>query len=577
MQIQARTMQIQARRFQSLPTTGNLVLFLRKGKSLCCPDIQWPKPLTAVAGKALQAFAEGERKEVEVLPWGDGELLLVNDNQPAGLDARDSLRLMGSRALDRARARQLAKFSVALPEASLEEVLALAEGLRFGSYRFTAYKSKPQKFTGPAAIEILVGDALVKPLAAALKAQAELFTHVDLARSLVNTPGSDLVPAAYAEMVRELFAEVPDVGVKIRDYKALVREGFNGLVAVGKGSPHLPHLVTLHYKPAKARKGVRLGLVGKGLTFDTGGISLKPATDMWEMKMDMAGSAAVVGAMLAIAERKLPVEVVAVLCLAENRPSGVAQLPGDIFKAKNGKTVMVDNTDAEGRLVLTDGLWEAGAHKCTHIVDLATLTGAVIRALGPVMTGLFANDDAFAQRIEGIGKQEGEKFWRLPLEAEYREGLDDTVADLKNVSGVAGAITAGLFLQEFVPAGAQWSHWDIAGTAFTDKAWKYYGKGATGWGVKSLVGLAENELEADPALWRRLLHPDDLEQADQAVAGALKDGTSFQVEIRLLHKAGHYVPVQTRGFILRDQHGKPLRIFGVNTSQADRHRAETER
>jgi leucyl aminopeptidase len=234
-----------------------------------------------------------------------------------------------------------------------------------------------------------------------------------------------------------------------------------------------------------------LALVGKGLTFDTGGIDLKPSERMWEMKCDMSGSAAVVGALATIAALQLPIEVIGIVPLAENRPSGKALLPGDIFVAKNGKTVMVDNTDAEGRLVLSDALCEATNLKATHIVDLATLTGAVVRALGPAITGYFANNDQFADQIERIGASEGEKFWRLPLEMEYRENLDDPIADMKNCCGVAGTITAALFLQEFVGAGIQWSHWDIAGTAFSDKAWKYYGKGGIGWGIKTMVSLAE--------------------------------------------------------------------------------------
>jgi leucyl aminopeptidase len=218
---------------------------------------------------------------------------------------------------------------------------------------------------------------------------------------------------------------------------------------------------------------------------------------MAEMKCDMAGAATALAGVCAAAELKLPINVSAVLCLAENRPGNNAVLPGDIFKARNGKTVMVDNTDAEGRLVLSDGLFEAGTLKATHIIDIATLTGAVIRALGPSIAGLFANDREFGASIQTLAAAAGEKFWELPMEEEYRDWLEDPTADFRNVTNKpeAGAITAALFLAEFVPAGAKWSHWDVAGTAFTTSPWKYFKPGATGFGLKTLIEIAR-QLEA---------------------------------------------------------------------------------
>jgi leucyl aminopeptidase len=205
----------------------------------------------------------------------------------------------------------------------------------------------------------------------------------------------------------------------------------------------------------------------------------------------MAGSATVVGALAAIARARLPIQVSAVVCLAENRPGNASVLPGDIFKAKNGTTVMVDNTDAEGRLVLTDGLWEAGELGATHIVDLATLTGAVVRALGSSIAGILGDDEGLSEMIRASGAVAGEKFWPLPLDFEYRSKLDDAVADLKNSGGAeAGAITAALFLKEFVPAKTAWAHLDIAGTAFATKPWKYFPEGATAFGVRTLLELA---------------------------------------------------------------------------------------
>jgi leucyl aminopeptidase len=284
-----------------------------------------------------------------------------------------------------------------------------------------------------------------------------------------------------------------DAGIawNARGRAELEEQGYQGLVTVGKGSDNEPFLGVARYSPENAKPGIHLVLVGKGVTFDTGGISIKPADHMWEMKNDMAGAATAIGALLAIARSGLPIAVSAVVCLAENRPGNGSVLPGDIFRAKNGKSVMVDNTDAEGRLILTDGLWEAGALGATHVVDLATLTGAVIRALGSSIAGVLSNDEGWGDSICRTGRTQGEKFWPLPLEDEYRSKLDDPVADMRNAGGVeAGAITAGLFLKEFAPEGAKWAHLDIAGTAFTTKAWKYLPEGATAFGLRTLVELA---------------------------------------------------------------------------------------
>ena len=289
--------------------------------------------------------------------------------------------------------------------------------------------------------------------------------------------------------------------------KQLEKEGFMGHVTVGKGSSHEPHMITLSYDGTKFANGKPSGrstdtksanrtsrdhlvIVGKGLTFDTGGLCLKPAKSMPEMISDMSGAATALAAIQAIATLKLPIKVSAVCCLAENAIGNKSVLPGDIFKAKNGKTVMVDNTDAEGRLVLSDGLAEAGLIGATHIVDLATLTGAMVRALGYAVTGFFSNDDDLALKVINCGEACCEKFWSMPLEEEYADALKDKFADLKNTGSDAGAISAALFLQEFVPENTAWTHWDIAGTAFVTKKWKYTEYGATGFGVQTLIELA---------------------------------------------------------------------------------------
>jgi leucyl aminopeptidase len=249
-------------------------------------------------------------------------------------------------------------------------------------------------------------------------------------------------------------------------------------------------LIRLTYRAKKAKR--RLALVGKGITFDTGGISIKPADKMWEMKGDMSGGAAVLFAMKAIGKLRPSVDVVGIVPTAENTPDANAQLPGDVFFAKNGKSIMVDNTDAEGRLILTDGLFQAGEEGATHIVDIATLTGACVRALGPSIAGAMGNSRDLIQAVIRSGRNHGEDFWELPLHPEYKEMIKAPCADVNNTGGpLAGAITAGLFLQEFVPEGAAWAHLDIAGPFIREKEWKYYEAGAIGFGLKTLVDLAQ--------------------------------------------------------------------------------------
>lgn len=450
----------------------------------------WAKPVEALlAGQADKSVSV----DTETFTHGARRLVVGQLPRRKGLDRGERLRLAAGAAYEAARGRAVSTVTLLLDRASADDVRAVLEGLHYATYSFDAYKSAPAKKTAAPDVVIRVKDADRKAAEQALAETTVLFNHMKNLRDWVNTPGSDLDPATFADIAVKL-AKKHGLTVKVRTEKQLKAEGFLGHWTVGKGSDRPPRMVTLQYKGAKKAKGGKhFCIVGKGVTFDTGGISLKPSASMWEMKCDMAGAATTLAALCAIADLKIPANVSAVLCLAENRPGNGSVLPGDIFKARNGKTVMVDNTDAEGRLVLSDGLYEAGALGATHIVNLATLTGAMVRALGSAMTGYFSNDEAFAETIRTLGKEQGEKFWELPLEAEYREWMDDPTADMKNVTskGEAGAITAGLFLQEFVPEGAVWSHWDIAGTAFVTSPWKYVRSGATGFGLKTLVALAK--------------------------------------------------------------------------------------
>jgi leucyl aminopeptidase len=314
---------------------------------------------------------------------------------------------------------------------------------------------------------------------------------VNEARDLQNRPGNDLTPTALAEHAKALAAEIEGLSVEVEGSKALKKHGMGAFAAVAQGSEEEPALITLRYAHPKA-KGPLLGLVGKAVTFDSGGISLKPGAKMSEMKFDMSGGAAVLGAVAAIARLKLPVRLVAVVGATENLPDGKAVKPGDIVTAANGRTIEVNNTDAEGRLVLADCLCHAVSLGAERIVDLATLTGAVIVALGSTYAGLMSNDEEWAARVDEAGERTGEIVWRLPLHEEYDELIKGRYGDLDNAPEArkAGTIVGAAFLSNFVGE-VPWAHLDIAGSAW-DLGRAYVGKGASGYGVRLLVELARS-------------------------------------------------------------------------------------
>ncbi len=316
---------------------------------------------------------------------------------------------------------------------------------------------------------------------------------VNSARVLINEPGNFLVPATLAEKAASL-ASVEGVTVEIFDERRLEALGTGLLLGVGRGSAEPPRMLIARYEPAGAPADVMLGLVGKGITFDTGGISIKPADGMERMKDDMAGAASVVAALRAIALLRLPVRAVAVVASAENMPGGRALKPGDILRSASGLTVEVNNTDAEGRLILGDALWYARQIGATHLVDVATLTGACIVALGKITTGLFGTPQPWVDTIRAAADRGGEKVWQMPLFDEYKETLKSDIADMINSPGrPAGAVTAAMFLKEFAGRGP-WAHLDIAGTAWADEAKAWMPRGATGAIIRTLVELGRGPL-----------------------------------------------------------------------------------
>ena len=416
----------------------------------------------------------------------EGRFLLVKPERKAWLVGGEEWRLLGKEIVDALRQAKGTSATV-LVGGKLADVNALTEGLLLADYRFNLLRSgKEAKRT---AITVRLPGHAAAVATGVRMAQAQ-----NLARELADSPPNVCNPVTFA---KRAVSECRKRGLKvsvISGTSALRKANFPGLVNVGKAGSAEPQLVVIHYTPKKTGKSEkftkRLALVGKGITFDSGGISLKPGDKMWEMKGDCGGAAAVLGAMVHIAQAKPNIPVTGYLALAENMPDRNAQRPGDIYIARNGKTIHVDNTDAEGRLVLADVLTYAAEQGATHMVDAATLTGACMVALGSNIGGLLSRDDQFAQQVRAVGQEVGEELWQLPLYGEYRTMIDFPHADINNTGGrYAGASTAGLFLAEFVPATVTWAHLDIAGPAIQSSGWRYFAKGMTGFSTRTLAHL----------------------------------------------------------------------------------------
>jgi leucyl aminopeptidase len=375
---------------------------------------------------------------------------------------------------------------------------AFVEGFLLAGYRFTRYTSGREGRRTVASLSLL-GDAV--PDAAAIRSTLrvvrDVVTEVFRGRDLVNEPASVKTPRFLAAETMRLAREVPGLRVEAWGPRRIAREGLTGLLAVARGSREEPRFITLRYSPSRPRR--RVALVGKAITFDSGGLSLKPAKSMETMKYDMAGGAAVIGAVVAAARLALPLEVTGYVPATENLPGGRAQKPGDVIRYLNGKTVEVLNTDAEGRLILADALALASRTRPDALIDLATLTGACRIALGTLVAGVMGSDQQLVDRLLAAGRAAGERLWQLPLVPEYRDDLKSGIADLKNVgSGEAGSILGGLFLQEFVD-GVPWAHLDIAGPAFSEKDVPEAPRGGSGFGIRLLVRyLSDLAREAIP-------------------------------------------------------------------------------
>jgi leucyl aminopeptidase len=479
-------------------------------------------PVVAAGAEAVDKTFDGKLATVlETLGASGAEGEVTKLPAPSGLkapvvlavglgDVPDKGETYGTETLRRAAgaaARTLAgtkKAAFALPVEDVRDVAAIAEGTLLGAYTFTTYRGGEKKGAdasdGPKqalAEAVLLG---AKPRDKEHKAAAEravaIAEEMNRARDLINTPSNDLTPESFAAIATAAGKE-HGIKVEVLDEKALLKGGYGGLIGVGQGSANPPRLVRLAYTARGAKQS--LAFVGKGITYDSGGISLKPPGHNETMKCDMSGAAAVFAAVVTAARLGLKVNVTGWLALAENMPSGSATRPGDVLRMYSGKTVEVLNTDAEGRLVLADAITRAGEENPDAIVDVATLTGAMMVALGSHTFGIMSNDEAFRGQVHEIAEEAGEAAWPMPLPSHLRKGMDSPIADIANMGErMGGGLVAGLFLKEFVAEGTTWAHLDIAGPAFNEAApFGYTPKGGTGTAVRTLVALAERTAAGD--------------------------------------------------------------------------------
>jgi leucyl aminopeptidase len=467
------------------------------------------------AARLLSAgLAKGKAREIATdvveLPGGKHRQVIV-----AGLGAAEKLTAEMMRqaagAVARAVRKQGAKdVAVLLPlgsgaAVSDEAVVeAVVSGILLASFNYEEYKGtgsrKDEVNGGELRVTLVAPAERVKSLRPAMERARIIADGQNFARTIASRPGNDVNPPSLAKVVQQSAREL-GLTCRVLDEKQMQRLGMGGILAVGGGSAHPPRMIVLENKPArgKSAKGTVL-VVGKALTFDAGGISIKPAEKMGRMVYDKCGAMAVLGLMYAVAKLTLPVHVVGIMSSAENTLSGRAYRPGDLLRMHNGVTIEVTNTDAEGRLVLGDALaWGIKTFKPSAVVDLATLTGGVVVALGRTMAGVMGNNDQLVGELQRAADVAGEKFWRLPLGDEQREMIKSEMADIVNAAGrEASPLQGAAFLSYFVPADGSvpWAHVDIAGVADTEKELPYYGKGATGWGVRMLVEWISRRAEA---------------------------------------------------------------------------------
>jgi leucyl aminopeptidase len=492
------------------PSEGVVVVFAGEGPKLTSAAQEFDKKSKGVLSRAAEISDFKGKKDATVdllVPAGLklSRLILVGMGKTADYGPEDWLNLGGGvRGLLTGKEGAIAHVFVEAVDGDVEpaNVASFALGAALRGYKFKKYKTKVRKPNGAAADgndktlkKIVVHSADPKGASRAFASGRAIANGVMLARDLVNEPANVLGPTEFAERAKELTQL--GVQVEVLGEKMLKKLGMNALLAVGQGSEKPSHVAVMQWRGAGPKGGEPVVFVGKGVTFDTGGISIKPAAGMEEMKGDMAGAACVVGLMHALAERKAKVNAVGIIGLVENMPSGSAQRPGDIVTAMSGQTIEVLNTDAEGRMLLADCLWYAqDRFKPKVLINLATLTGAVMVALGKEHAGLFTNNDELADRLLAAGDVTGERLWRLPLGPKYDKLIDSKVADMKNTGGRwGGSISAAQFLQRFVKDGTPWAHLDIAGTGLASLDSEINRSWGSGFGVRLLDRLVSDRYE----------------------------------------------------------------------------------
>ena len=494
----------------SQPQSGAVVVGVWEGRELTAPARRLDEATQGAISRAVAAAPRFHGKKNELLPLigppglSVSRIVLAGLGKPDAIDAR-LLEDLGGTLVAHLNSAGEAEATVAIdlgasaPVKPAEAAARLAYGAALRAYRFDKYRTKQKPEQKPSLAALTVGSASPGEAKQAYKPFGAAAEAIAFARDLVSEPANELYPESMADRAAALAGpELPGLTVEVFDEKRLKELGMGALLGVAQGSARPPRVVVMQYRGAAADVAP-LAFIGKGVTFDTGGISIKPAGGMWDMKWDMAGAGVVVGLMRLLAARQARVNAVGLVGLVENMPGGNAQRPGDIVRSISGQTIEVLNTDAEGRLVLADVLWYCQERfKPKLMVDLATLTGAVIVALGHENAGLFANNDELAERLIAAGKAVGEHVWRLPLAETYDRAIDSDAADVKNIAGdrAAGSIIGAQFVQRFVN-NVPWAHLDIAGVAWSKKDAPTVPKGATAFGVRLLDRFVADYYERD--------------------------------------------------------------------------------
>jgi len=473
----------------STPAEGTLVLPLRNADHLGHTEGVLDEATRQAVARALAAagFKFEASATLTLRGLGPWSKILVIGTGPAPFAVSTVQDFGGTAAQETAGDKgAVTILTQTFPGAGPDAAVHLATGAALGAYSFDRYKSADEPRDAALDAPLTIVTSSNDAAARYRRDGAALAEAVAFARNLISEPANALYPESFVERTREAFRDVENVDIQVLDVPAMERLGMGSILAVGKGSVRPPRMLAVHYRGAG---GQPVALAGKGITFDSGGISLKPGKGMWEMKGDMSGAAAVVGAVLSLARSRAPVNVVAIAALAENMPGGSATRPGDVVKAMNGKTIEILNTDAEGRLVLADGVAFAERQfRPAAIVDLATLTGSKVTALGEEYAGLFSRHHALAAQLTAAGDATGEALWRLPLHENYAEDMSSDIADIKNVneSTGPGASLGAHFIGSFVTAATPWAHLDIAGNELAGSAKPTVPEGATGFGVRLL-------------------------------------------------------------------------------------------